>query len=149
MTRRVVFAPEAQADLLQLYQYIAGQSGAARALDYTERIVTHCQSFSEFPERGTLRDDLRPGLRITAFARRVTITFHGGHGGDRPHPVRRARPRGGAVRRWLAARRREPSAPNAHTTTHGTTAALAAGADCIVTGDRDLRVLGRHEPSGS
>jgi hypothetical protein len=29
-----------------------------------------------FLERGTLRDDLRPGLRITTLRRRVTIAFH-------------------------------------------------------------------------
>src|SRR4030088_3019101 len=29
-----------------------------------------------FPERGTRRDDLRPGLRVTGFERRVTIAFH-------------------------------------------------------------------------
>jgi toxin ParE1/3/4 len=28
------------------------------------------------PERGRRRDDLRPGLRTTAFRRRVTIAFH-------------------------------------------------------------------------
>jgi toxin ParE1/3/4 len=29
-----------------------------------------------YPERGRGRDDLRPGLRTTAFRRRVTIAFH-------------------------------------------------------------------------
>ena len=29
-----------------------------------------------FPERGTRRDDLRPGLRTTTYRRRVTIAFH-------------------------------------------------------------------------
>ncbi|MDZ4366104.1 MAG: type II toxin-antitoxin system RelE/ParE family toxin [Afipia sp.] len=28
-----------------------------------------------FPERGTRRDDLSPGLRIVGFERRVTIAF--------------------------------------------------------------------------
>ena len=65
-----------KADLLQIFEYIAGRSGAARALDFTERIVTHCESFAEFPERGPRRDDRRPGLRVTAFARRVSIAFH-------------------------------------------------------------------------
>jgi toxin ParE1/3/4 len=31
-----------------------------------------------FPERGTRRDDLRPGLRIVGYRRRVTIAFHVG-----------------------------------------------------------------------
>ena len=29
-----------------------------------------------FPERGKSRDDLRPGLQITTYRRRVTIAFH-------------------------------------------------------------------------
>lgn len=32
--------------------------------------------FADFPERGRRRDDLRPGLRIIGFERRVTIAFH-------------------------------------------------------------------------
>ena len=30
---------------------------------------------TSFPRRGTMRDDLRPGLRTTAWRRRVTIAF--------------------------------------------------------------------------
>jgi toxin ParE1/3/4 len=29
-----------------------------------------------FPERGTLRDDLRPGLRVIGFERRIAVAFH-------------------------------------------------------------------------
>jgi toxin ParE1/3/4 len=72
----VVFAPEAERDILELYDYVAEHSGAARAIAYTERIVDTCRGFSMFPERGTRRDDLRPGLRITGFDRRLTIAFH-------------------------------------------------------------------------
>ena len=75
MTHRVVFSPEAQGDLLQLYDFIAGRAGEARALGYVERIAAHCTGFSDFPERGTRRDDIRPGLRTTGFERRVTIAF--------------------------------------------------------------------------
>ncbi len=76
MTREVIFAPEAREDILQLYDYIVGQAGAARALGFTERIVSYCQGFAMFPERGTQRDDLRPGLRMVGYGRRVTIAFH-------------------------------------------------------------------------
>ena len=76
MTREVIFAPEAQEDILQLYDYIAADAGALRAQGYTDRIVDHCLGLVTFPERGTRRDDLRPGLRTTVFRRRVTIAFH-------------------------------------------------------------------------
>lgn len=34
-----------------------------------------CMSLSEFPERGSRRDAVRPGLRILGFERRVVIAF--------------------------------------------------------------------------
>ena len=76
MTREVIFAPEALADLFELYDHIATDSSAERARDYTDRIVATCRNLVTFPERGTPRDDLRPGLRTTTYRRRVTIAFH-------------------------------------------------------------------------
>jgi toxin ParE1/3/4 len=73
---RVVFAPEALADLRQLYLYIAERSGEQRALGYVERIEAYCRDFETSPERGTRRDDLHPGLRIVGFERRIAIAFH-------------------------------------------------------------------------
>ena len=75
MTRRIIFSPEARTDLRQLYLHIAGQSGDARALGYVGRIEAFCLGFADFPERGTRRDDLRPGLRTVGFRRRVTVAF--------------------------------------------------------------------------
>jgi toxin ParE1/3/4 len=72
----VVFAPEAEADLIALYDYIAAHGGPERALGYIERIVATCRNLSTFPARGTRRDDIRPGLRMTSMARRVTIAYH-------------------------------------------------------------------------
>ena len=74
--RRVVFSPEAQADLFELYDYIADQSGPTRAIGYIKRIEKTCLALDFAGERGTKRDDLRPGLRIMGFERRVTIAFH-------------------------------------------------------------------------
>lgn len=76
MTREVVFAPEALADLFELYDYIAADAGAERAHGYTDRIVATCRNLVTFPERGTRRDDLRLGLRTTTYRRRVTIAYH-------------------------------------------------------------------------
>jgi toxin ParE1/3/4 len=76
VTRKVIFAPEAEQDLLELYDYIAVNSDPERARGYTDRIVAACLGLVTFPERGTRRDDLRPGLRTTTFRRRVTIAFH-------------------------------------------------------------------------
>ena len=76
MTRRVVFAPEAAADLIELYDYIAARGGPERALAYVERIEVYCNGFATFPERGVRRDDIRPGLRVVGFARHLSIAFH-------------------------------------------------------------------------
>ena len=75
MNYRVLFSPEAQADLEELYDYIAGRSGEERALGYIERIEEWIVRLESFPERGNRRDDIRPGLRVAGYERRVSIAF--------------------------------------------------------------------------
>lgn len=75
MPYRVIFAPEADAQLVSIYRYIAGQASPAIAERFTAAIVDYCEAFATFPHRGAKRDDLRPGLRIVGFRRRVTIAF--------------------------------------------------------------------------
>ena len=38
-------------------------------------IIAYCESFETFPERGTRRDDLLPGLRIIGYRKSVTVAF--------------------------------------------------------------------------
>ncbi|NVM77287.1 plasmid stabilization system protein ParE [Duganella sp. SG902] len=71
----VVFAPEAEAQLTELYFYVAERASAATALRYTKAIVDYCVTFEAFPYRGAQRDDIRPGLRITNFKKNVVIAF--------------------------------------------------------------------------
>ncbi len=78
MKYRLLFTPEAQADLLELYDYIAERSGEDRALGYIERIEEWGSRLESFPKRGTPRDDVRPGLRVAGFERRVSIAFQVG-----------------------------------------------------------------------
>ena len=75
MTHRVFFSPEAEAQLVGLYRYIAEAAAPEIARVYTEAIVAHCEKLAEFVERGSPRDDLRPGLRTLPFRRRVTIAY--------------------------------------------------------------------------
>ena len=74
-TFEVVLSPEAQADLEDIYDWIAERASPAVALGYVERIEEHLRGFVHAAERGHYRDDIRPGLRITGFERRVTIAF--------------------------------------------------------------------------
>jgi plasmid stabilization system protein ParE len=69
------FAPAAERQLNQLYDYIAANAGALRADHYVSGIVNRCLSLATFPERGTKRDDIRPNLRIMGHHRSATIAF--------------------------------------------------------------------------
>ena len=75
MALNVTFRPRAEADLLALYDYIVGQAGSAIASGYIDRIEAACMALATFPERGTPRDDIWPGLRTIGFERRATIAF--------------------------------------------------------------------------
>jgi toxin ParE1/3/4 len=74
----VVFRPAAEADLLALHRHVAEDAGLEIAGDYIGRIEEACLSPETSPKRGTARDDIRPGLRVMGFERRVTIVFQVG-----------------------------------------------------------------------
>jgi plasmid stabilization system protein ParE len=75
MSYRVVFSPEAEEQLAELYAFIAAAASPDIAARYTEAIVSYCESLCIFPLRGTIRDDVRPGLRITNYKKRTVIAF--------------------------------------------------------------------------
>lgn len=75
MKLKVVLTPEAQDDLYELFDYIDEHDGPDRALNYIERIEKACMSLQTLPNRGTLREDLRPGLRVLGLERRALIAF--------------------------------------------------------------------------
>lgn len=76
MTRRVVYSPQARQQLTDLDLFIAVASGFPdRAESFVSAILDYCDSLTHFPLRGMARDDLRPGLRVVGFRRRVSIAF--------------------------------------------------------------------------
>ncbi len=75
MKFRVVFSPEALEQLAELYRYIAKAASPDVAAQYTVAIVSYCESLDAFPLRGSQRDDVRPGLRITNYKKRAVIAF--------------------------------------------------------------------------
>ena len=75
MKYRVVFSPEALEQLAELYRYIAEAASPDVAARYTDAIVSYCESLRTFPLRGTQRDDVRPGLRVTNYKKRAVIAF--------------------------------------------------------------------------
>lgn len=60
---------------MNLYEYIAAQSDPSRAFAYVERIREFCLTLQTFPERGVVRDHIRPGVRVVCFEKRVSIAF--------------------------------------------------------------------------
>ncbi|HVC51218.1 MAG TPA: type II toxin-antitoxin system RelE/ParE family toxin [Stellaceae bacterium] len=73
---RLLFRPAARTDLIQISRYIQRQSGHKNiAADYVLRIRQWCEHLLVFPEAGRTRDDLRPGIRVVAFERRVVIAY--------------------------------------------------------------------------
>lgn len=75
MQYTVIFTPEAQEQLAALYRYIAAAASPEIAERYTNSIITYCEGLQDFPLRGTRRDDVRPGLRITNYKKRAVIVF--------------------------------------------------------------------------
>lgn len=75
MTYEIRLAGDAENDLRGIYAYIAEQGSPVAARSYVNRILGFLSSFDTFPKRGALRDDIRPGLRVVGFERRVSIAF--------------------------------------------------------------------------
>ena len=71
----VVFTPEAESQLTELYRYIAQAASPDVAQRYIEAIVTYCEGLQSFPHRGSQRDDIRPSLRVTNYKGRCVVAF--------------------------------------------------------------------------
>ena len=71
----VIFTPEAEEQLVALYRYIAAAASPKIAEHYTSSIVAYCEGLQDSPHRGSRRDDVRFGLRITNYKKRVVIAF--------------------------------------------------------------------------
>jgi toxin ParE1/3/4 len=75
VSRRVVIGRRALEDLREIGVWIAARASAAVAGRYLNRLRSYCERFDAFSERGTRRDDLKPGVRTIGFERRVTVVF--------------------------------------------------------------------------
>ena len=58
-----------------MLDWIAERAGADVALGYAERVEAFCEGLAFASERGHRRDDLRPGLRVVGFERRIAVAF--------------------------------------------------------------------------
>jgi toxin ParE1/3/4 len=76
MSYRLIIGPMAEADLIALYTFIRDErQDPTIAIQYLRRIRDFCQNLAELPKRGRKRDDLRQGLRLIGFERRVVVAY--------------------------------------------------------------------------
>jgi toxin ParE1/3/4 len=72
---RIVFAPEAETQLGELYDYIASEP-LPRLPDATgEELIDYCEGLAVVPTSGSARNDIRPGLRTTPYRKRAVSAF--------------------------------------------------------------------------
>lgn len=75
MTGRIRYTPEAEQQLKQLDEWIAGKASVVTARRFVSAIMTHCEGILQFPLAGRARDDIRPGLRTTTFQKRTLVAY--------------------------------------------------------------------------
>ena len=61
--------------LAAIGDHIARRSTGDIAADFVNRVLDHAGDLNMYPNRGTQRDDVRPGLRTISYRKRVTIAF--------------------------------------------------------------------------
>ena len=69
---KLVFRPEAEADLADIHDYIAEDS-PSRAKEFITLLRRKCEPLCDHPRLGRARDDLRPGLRSFPVGRYLVI----------------------------------------------------------------------------
>ena len=75
MAYKIELSPEARSDIVDLLDYLVPEAGEAVARAYVARLHAFLRGFDTFPKRGTVRSDLRPGLRVVGFERSASIAF--------------------------------------------------------------------------
>lgn len=75
MAHRIIYHPEAEAELDRLYTDIALEAGERTAGDYVDGVISFIEGLETFPERGTVRESRVAGLRIIGYRRSVSVAF--------------------------------------------------------------------------
>lgn len=71
----VVFSPLAAEDLAAIRDHLSTMTGRDFADAFVARIISHCEGFAHTPHRGSLRHEIRPGMRVVGWRRTITICF--------------------------------------------------------------------------
>lgn len=71
---QLVYSAEAASDLEEIYGFIAAEASVA-AVRFVREIEARCEMLAEIPLLGVARPDLREGVRVFSFRRRVAIAY--------------------------------------------------------------------------
>ena len=72
---KIVWRRTAQLDLYELYDWIAERADPDTAFVWTSGIEKHVAKLAEFPDRGSPRDDISPGVRTLNYRGRTVIAY--------------------------------------------------------------------------
>ena len=75
MAYRVIFSPEANDAIAELYRFIANAASSDVAIRYVAGLIDYCETLKDFPRRAIRRDDVRPGLHVTNYRGRTVVAF--------------------------------------------------------------------------
>ncbi len=76
MKRRIVqYSIRSEDDAARILETVETAAGLTTALNYLRRLRDFCERLEFGAERGTRYNDIRHGLRIVGFERRVTVAF--------------------------------------------------------------------------
>lgn len=71
----LVLTAKARERLIELDAYLENAASPDIATAYVDAVIDYCQSLAFFPHRGTRRDDLHPGLRVTHYKSKTITAF--------------------------------------------------------------------------
>lgn len=75
IARRVVFAPRAETQIGDIWDYIALHSDENTADRIVDALIERCLELDMFPGRGTPHEELGEGVRTIPFRRTATIGY--------------------------------------------------------------------------
>ena len=73
--KRIELSARALDDIREIGDWVEERAGSGIAVAYVQRIEDFCERLALSPNRGSRRDDIRPGLRIVGFERRIAVAF--------------------------------------------------------------------------
>ncbi len=71
----VRFSEEALADLGKIFNDLLPVAGERVAREFVGRLEAACLKLGTFPERGSVRSHIRPGLRLIGYRRQASIAY--------------------------------------------------------------------------